>query len=151
MSLFTLKARSRGTSASSVLSHIARYAPSSEGNICVPITHFQCKNNFEHLLIFLRTKLAQKERSCKTNKCYFRTSCHKRTDFGRQNNTHCLTCCINNLSPSKFLNLKHLQTNKPNIYTPHIATLVLIDKRMFNNFVTKVWAIQIFSTNLQSK
>ena len=85
------------------------------------------------------------------NKEYFRTSCHKRTDFGRQNNTHCLTCCTINLSPSKFLKLKHLQTNKPNIYTPHIATLALIDKRMFNNFVTKVWAIQIFSTNLQSK
>ena len=24
--------------------------PSPEGNICAPIMHFQCKNNFEHLL-----------------------------------------------------------------------------------------------------
>ncbi len=41
-----------GASVSLVLSHIARYAPSSEENSCIPITHFQCKNNFEHLLNF---------------------------------------------------------------------------------------------------
>ena len=39
-----------GASVSFVLSHIARYVPSPEENSCIPITHFQCKNNFEHLL-----------------------------------------------------------------------------------------------------
>ena len=45
-----MKAHSRGASVPFGLSHIARYAPSPEGNICAPIMHFQCKNNFEHLL-----------------------------------------------------------------------------------------------------
>ena len=49
--IFTLKAHSRGASVPFGLGHIARYAPSPEGNICAPIMHFQCKNNFEHLLI----------------------------------------------------------------------------------------------------
>ena len=40
-----------GASISFVFSHIARYVPSPEENSCIPITHFQCKNNFEHLLI----------------------------------------------------------------------------------------------------
>ncbi|WP_337583535.1 SanA/YdcF family protein [Prevotellamassilia timonensis] len=48
-----MKAHSRGTSVSFGLGHIARYAPSPEGNICTPIMHFQCKNNFEHLLIVI--------------------------------------------------------------------------------------------------
>nr|DAO52563.1 MAG TPA: hypothetical protein [Caudoviricetes sp.] len=46
-----MKAHSRDASVSFGLGHIARYAPSLEGNICAPIMHFQCKNNFEHLLI----------------------------------------------------------------------------------------------------
>ena len=38
------------THLSFVFGHIARYAPSHEENICAPITYFQCKNNYEHLL-----------------------------------------------------------------------------------------------------
>nr|DAJ59917.1 MAG TPA: hypothetical protein [Caudoviricetes sp.] len=45
-----MKAHSRDASVPFGLGHIARYAPSPEGNICAPIMHFQCKNNFEHLL-----------------------------------------------------------------------------------------------------
>ena len=45
-----MKARSRDASVSFVFGHIARYAPSHEENICAPITYFQCKNNYEHLL-----------------------------------------------------------------------------------------------------
>ena len=52
MPFFTLKAHSRDASVPFSLGHIARYAPSPEGNICAPIMHFQCKNNFEHLLKF---------------------------------------------------------------------------------------------------
>ncbi|WP_337418940.1 hypothetical protein, partial [Prevotellamassilia timonensis] len=49
--IFTLKAHSRGASVPFGLGHIARYALSPEGTIYGPIMHFQCKNNFEHLLI----------------------------------------------------------------------------------------------------
>ena len=49
--IFTLKAHSRDAAVPFGLGHIARYALSPEGNICAPITHSQCKNNFEHLLI----------------------------------------------------------------------------------------------------
>ena len=48
---FHIESTFSGASVSFVLSHIARYVPSSEENSCIPITHFQCKNNFEHLLI----------------------------------------------------------------------------------------------------
>ncbi len=49
---FYIESAFSGASISFVLSHIARYVPSPEENSCIPITHFQCKNNFEHLLIF---------------------------------------------------------------------------------------------------
>gem|GEM_PF-149350 len=59
-----MKAHSRDASVPFGLGHIARYAPSPEGNICAPIMHFQCKNNFEHLLtIWFSTKL----KCCKGN------------------------------------------------------------------------------------
>ena len=45
-----MKAHFRDASVPFGLGHIARYVPSPEGNICAPIMHFQCKNNFEHLL-----------------------------------------------------------------------------------------------------
>ena len=48
---FHIESTFSGASVSFVLSHIARYVPSPEENSCIPITHFQCKNNFEHLLI----------------------------------------------------------------------------------------------------
>ncbi len=48
---FHIESTFSGASISFVLSHIARYVPSPEENSCIPITHFQCKNNFEHLLI----------------------------------------------------------------------------------------------------
>ena len=47
---FFIESTFSGASVSFVLSHIARYVPSPEENSCIPITHFQCKNNFEHLL-----------------------------------------------------------------------------------------------------
>ncbi len=47
---FHIESTLSGASVSFVLSHIARYAPSPEENSCIPTTHFQCKNNFEHLL-----------------------------------------------------------------------------------------------------
>ena len=47
---FHIESTFSGASVSFVLSHIARYVPSPEENSCIPITHFQCKNNFEHLL-----------------------------------------------------------------------------------------------------
>ena len=54
---FHIESTFSGASISFVLSHIARYVPSPEENSCIPITHFQCKNNFEHLLTigFFRT------------------------------------------------------------------------------------------------
>ena len=48
---FHIESTFSGASVSFVFSHIARYVPSPEENSCIPITHFQCKNNFEHLLI----------------------------------------------------------------------------------------------------
>ena len=48
---FHIESTFSGASVSFVLSHIARYVPSPEENSCIPITHFQCKNNFEHLLM----------------------------------------------------------------------------------------------------
>ena len=50
---FHIESAFSGASISFVLSHIARYVPSPEENSCIPITHFQCKNNFEHLLILM--------------------------------------------------------------------------------------------------
>ena len=50
---FYIESTFSGASISFVLSHIARYVPSPEENSCIPITHFQCKNNFEHLLNIL--------------------------------------------------------------------------------------------------
>ena len=47
---FYIESTFSGASVSFVLSHIARYVPSPEENSCIPITYFQCKNNFEHLL-----------------------------------------------------------------------------------------------------
>ena len=58
---FYIESTFSGASISFVLSHIARYDPLrfpryrgtetlAEENSCIPITHFQCKNNFEHLL-----------------------------------------------------------------------------------------------------
>ena len=47
---FHIESAFSGASISFVLSHIARYAPSPEENSCIPITHFQCKTHFEHLL-----------------------------------------------------------------------------------------------------
>ena len=48
---FHIESTFSGASVSFVFSHIARYVPSPEENSCIPITHFQCKNNFEHLLM----------------------------------------------------------------------------------------------------
>ena len=48
---FHIESTFSGASVSFVLSHIARYVPSPEENSCIPITHFQCKNNFEDLLM----------------------------------------------------------------------------------------------------
>ena len=48
---FHIESTLSGASVSFVFSHIARYVPSPEENSCIPITHFQCKNNFEHLLM----------------------------------------------------------------------------------------------------
>ena len=47
---FHIESTFSGASVSFVLSHIARYVPSPEENSCIPITHFQCKTHFEHLL-----------------------------------------------------------------------------------------------------
>ena len=47
---FHIESTFSGASVSLVLSHIARYVSSPEENSCIPITHFQCKNNFEDLL-----------------------------------------------------------------------------------------------------
>ena len=58
---FHIESTFSGASISFVLSHIARYAPLRfpryrgteifvEENSCIPITHFQCKTHFEHLL-----------------------------------------------------------------------------------------------------
>ena len=47
---FHIESTFSGASVSFVLSHIARYVPSPEENSCIPITHFQCKNNFKDLL-----------------------------------------------------------------------------------------------------
>ena len=56
---FHIESMSSGASVSFVLSHIARYAPSPEENSCIPTTHFQCKNNFEHLLMKSGTPLSE--------------------------------------------------------------------------------------------
>ena len=74
---FHIESTFSGASVSFVLSHIARYVPSPEENSCIPITHFQCKTHFEHLLkkqttsFALRTvfnvnvrQLAVNERQC---------------------------------------------------------------------------------------
>ena len=58
---FHIESAFSGASISFVLSHIARYDPLrfpryrgtetlAEENSCIPITHFQCKTHFEHLL-----------------------------------------------------------------------------------------------------
>ena len=58
---FHIESTFSGASISFVLSHIARYDPLrfpryrgteifAEENSCIPITHFQCKTHFEHLL-----------------------------------------------------------------------------------------------------
>ena len=52
---FHIESTFSGASISFVLSHIARYVPSPEENSCIPITHFQCKTHFEHLLSHIRS------------------------------------------------------------------------------------------------
>ena len=58
---FHIESTFSGAPVSFVLSHISRYAPLrfpryrgtetlAEVNSCIPITHFQCKTHFEHLL-----------------------------------------------------------------------------------------------------
>ena len=47
---FYFESRSCTAFVCSVLSHIARYAPSHRTNNYGTITQFKCKNNFEHLL-----------------------------------------------------------------------------------------------------
>ena len=53
---FHIESMFSGASVSFVLSHIARHVPSHEENSCIPITHFQCKTHFEHLLIAIKRR-----------------------------------------------------------------------------------------------